>query len=287
MIVAPARREWLSIAIPASQVSDTPHLREKTLKVGLIGRAAAIFRVNEVIIYRDLPGQDQLEDANLIASILSYMEVPQYLRKRLIPFQRSLKYVGILPPLRAPHHPTKALAAELVEGEFRDGVVVRSEQTETLVDVGVDQLISLDVSGLPVGKRVTVRIVEVGRKPRATLAKPEEVNIYWGYKVTVSDLPLGRLVKTRGFDLVIGTSRYGVSLLDVIEKLRLQWRSARTVLIAFGSPRDGLKEILARENLKLRDIAHFTVNTVPLQGTETVRTEEAIYISLGILNMLV
>ncbi|MBS7643159.1 RNA-binding protein [Candidatus Bathyarchaeota archaeon] len=283
----PVRRERLSIAVPASQVSDTPHLREKTLKIGLIGRAAAIFRVNEIIIYPDLPELDQSDDANLIASILSYMEVPQYLRKRLIPFQRSLKYVGVLPPLRVPHHPTKALTTELVEGEFRDGVVVSSEKTKTLVDVGVDQLIPLDVSGLPVGKRVTVRIIEAGRNPRAALAKPEEVNIYWGYKVTVSNLPLGGLVKTRDFDLVIGTSRYGVSLLDVIEKLRLQWRSARTVLIAFGSPKHGLKEILARENFKLEDIAHFTVNTVPLQGTETVRTEEAIYISLGILNMLV
>ena len=285
--LAPARRQWLSIAIPASQVSDTPHLREKTMKVGLIGRVSAIFRVNEIIIYPDLPEQDQSKDARLIASILSYMEIPQYLRKRLIPFQRSLRYVGILPPLRAPHHPTKARAVELVDGEFRDGVVVKSEKTETLVDVGVDQLISLDVSGLPVGERVTVRIIEVGQNVRARLAKPEEVNIYWGYKVTVSNLPLGKLVKTRGFDLVIGTSRYGVHLLDVIEKLRLQWRSARTMLIAFGAPTQGLKEILAHENLKLEDVAHFTINTVPLQGTVTVRTEEAVYISLGVLNMLV
>jgi len=285
--LAPARPQWLAIAIPASQVSDTPHLREKTMKVGLIGRASAIFRVNEIIIYPDLLEQDQSKDASLIASILSYMEVPQYLRKRLIPFQRSLKYVGVLPPLRAPHHPTKARAAELVNGEFRDGVVVRSEKTETLVDVGVDQLISLGVSGLPVGGRVTVRIIEAGRKVRARLAKPEEVNIYWGYKVTVSNLPLGKLIKTRRFDLVIATSRYGVNVLDVIEKLQPQWRSARAVLIAFGAPTQGLKEILARENLKLRDIAHFTVNTVPLQGTETVRTEEAIYISLSVLNMLV
>ncbi|MDR2707975.1 MAG: RNA-binding protein, partial [Nitrososphaerota archaeon] len=43
----------LTIAIPASIISDTPHLREKTSKIGLIARIAAIFRVHEIIIYPD------------------------------------------------------------------------------------------------------------------------------------------------------------------------------------------------------------------------------------------
>ncbi len=45
----------LTVAIPASVISDIPHLREKTAKVGLIGRAAAIFRVREIIVFPD-PG---------------------------------------------------------------------------------------------------------------------------------------------------------------------------------------------------------------------------------------
>ncbi|MEM0313394.1 MAG: RNA methyltransferase, partial [Candidatus Bathyarchaeia archaeon] len=72
----------ISIAIPASVVSDTPHLREKTSKVGLIGRAAAIFGVDEIIIYRDDPEANQGRDINLIAALLSYMETPQYLKKK-------------------------------------------------------------------------------------------------------------------------------------------------------------------------------------------------------------
>ncbi len=48
-------KKRLVIAIPASVISDTPHLREKTAKLGLIGRAAAIFRVDEIIVYRDNP----------------------------------------------------------------------------------------------------------------------------------------------------------------------------------------------------------------------------------------
>jgi len=39
-----------------------------------------------------------------------------------------------------------------------------------------------------------------------------------------------------------------------------------------------------QEGLKLEDIADFVVNTIPKQGTETVRTEEALIASLAILN---
>jgi hypothetical protein len=73
----------LVIAIPASIISDTPHLREKTAKVGLIGRTAAIFRVDEIVVYRDNPKENQNADLDLVSALLSYMETPQYLRKRL------------------------------------------------------------------------------------------------------------------------------------------------------------------------------------------------------------
>jgi predicted SPOUT superfamily RNA methylase MTH1 len=39
------------------------------------------------------------------------------------------------------------------------------------------------------------------------------------------------------------------------------------------------------EGLNLADIADFTINMVPNQGTVTVRTEEALLASLAILNM--
>ena len=81
----------LSVAIPSSMVSDVPHLREKSSKIGLVGRAAAIFCVDEIIIYRDLPEVDQSRDADLIATILSYMETPQYLRRRLFKIKPELR----------------------------------------------------------------------------------------------------------------------------------------------------------------------------------------------------
>jgi predicted SPOUT superfamily RNA methylase MTH1 len=57
--------------------------------------------------------------------------------------------------------------------------------------------------------------------------------------------------------------------------------------VAFGAPTHGLHEIVAQENLRLEEVADFTVNTIPDQGTETVRTEEAMYASLALLNTIV
>ncbi|MBE0512407.1 hypothetical protein IBX38_05080, partial [Candidatus Bathyarchaeota archaeon] len=62
---------------------------------------------------------------------------------------------------------------------------------------------------------------------------------------------------------------------------------SRNILVAFGAPTQGLYDIVAREKLKLNEVAHFTVNTIPNQGTETVRTEEALYTSLAILNLII
>jgi predicted SPOUT superfamily RNA methylase MTH1 len=66
----------VSIAIPASIISDTPHLREKTSKIGLIARAASIFRVDEIIVYPDNVKTNQQRDQEFIALLLRYLETP-------------------------------------------------------------------------------------------------------------------------------------------------------------------------------------------------------------------
>ena len=77
------RPRKLMVALPASIVSDIPHLREKTQRIGQIGRLLAIFRVNEAIIYPDDPNHETERNVELIRAILSYMDTPQYLRRRL------------------------------------------------------------------------------------------------------------------------------------------------------------------------------------------------------------
>jgi len=280
------RPQRVYVAIPASIVSDTPHLREKTFKIGLIGRALAIFRIDEVIIYPDAPQIDQSGDINLIVKILSYMETPQYLRRRLFGIMPELRYVGILPPLRTPHHPIESRMRDLKVGEFREGVVISENRNGVLVDVGVEKPIPILGVRIPVGKRVTVKIVSVGDELKAVLASRDEIPIYWGYNVKISKAPLGKMIREGSFDLIIATSRRGEQLMKVKDLILERWRKSRTVLIAFGSPTQGLQEIVRQEGMELNELADFIVNTVPKQATGTVRTEEALYATLAILNIL-
>lgn len=279
------RTKKVSIAIPASIVSDVPHLREKTSKVGLIGRAAAIFRVDEIIVYPDNPQVSQTADMDLIATLLVYMETPQYLRKKLFKIRPELRYAGVLPPLRTPHHPLNRKIKNLKVGKYREGFVLSKRKTGVLVDIGVEKPAFIPNARLSIGKRVTVKVTKVDKRVEAELAKREEIPEYWGYTVTAEKLPFGKIVKTRGFDLTIATSKYGAQFANVCEVVAERWKKAGTILVAFGAPTQGLYEIVEQEDLDLQEIVDFIVNTIPMQGTETVRTEEALTVSLAVLNM--
>jgi hypothetical protein len=102
----------------------------------------------------------------------------------------------------------------------------------------------------------------------------------------VENLPLGSFLRKRSFDLAVATSRYGSPLADVAEEFVERWKAANTVLVAFGAPSQGLGDIVKREGRRLDELVDFVVNTVPLQGTETVRTEEALFASLAIFNII-
>jgi hypothetical protein len=277
----------LAVAIPVSVISDIPHLREKTLEIGLIGRAAAIFRVNEIIVFPDNLSTNQKRDKNLIVTLLSYMETPQYLRKRLFKIKPELRYAGILPPLRTPHHPLEKRARKLKVGEYREGAIIAVTESGSLVDIGVERPVLIPGKKLPVNKRVTIKITKGGKRPKVTLANREETETYWGYTIMSSKFSFGQLTKSHAYDLVIATSKIGTPLTQIIDELAMRWKKASSVLVAFGAPSQGLEEIVAQEKLGLDEVADFTVNTIPNQGTATVRTEEALYASLAILNTLV
>ena len=284
---APLRRSYeLSVAIPGSLIVDVPHLREKTFRVGLIGRAAAIFRVDEIIVFPDLPRTDQSRDINLVTLLLSYMETPQYLRKKLFKIRPELQYAGALPPLRTPHHPLSDRTENLKIGEHREGVVTSVVKGGSLVDIGIERPLFVSEPRLPLNDRVTVRVTELGTHPKAVLTNRGEIKNYWGYRVTPSEVPLGQLLENRSFDLVVATSRRGRPLKEVTNELGRRWKSSDRILVAFGAPTQGLYEIAARERVTLDEVANFVINTIPGQGAETVRTEEALYASLAVLNLL-
>jgi len=253
--------------------------------VGLIGRACAIFRVDEIIVYADNPREKQTADLGFIATLLNYLETPQYLRKRLFKLEPQLQYAGILPPLRTPHHPASGKVWTLKVGDYREGVVVSQAKEGLLVDVGTEQLALMRDKQHAVGERLTLQIVKTSGRIEVQAAERSEVPDYWGYVVTAQRDSLTRAVQDAGADLVVGTSRKGSDFADVTDKLAERWTAAGSILAVFGSPARGLHEIASDEGLRLEELMDFVVNTVPGQGTETVRTEEAVLASLAVLNV--
>jgi predicted SPOUT superfamily RNA methylase MTH1 len=196
----------------------------------------------------------------------------------------ELQYAGTLPPLRTPHHPTADKTASLRLGEYREGVVVSHSEGGSLVDIGVENEAFVPHEKRRINNRFTVRISELGRRPKAAFANPSEIETYWGYTTTVLNCSLGQFLQQKQFDLNIATSKKGKHINSVSEELREKWAVSKKTLLAFGAPSQGLNEILNREHLKLEKEADFVVNTIPNQATETVRTEEALFATLSIFN---
>jgi predicted SPOUT superfamily RNA methylase MTH1 len=275
----------ISVAIPASIISDTPHLREKTAKIGLIARVAAIFRVNEIIIYADNSRLNQNKDIDLVYTLLSYAETPQYLRKRLFQIKPELKFAGVLPPLRTPHHPLTTEIEDFKIGDFREGATICSSSEGTFVDIGLDRLCLIPQSKLDSNIRVTVKVTQIKDRIEGQIVKRDQVPEYWGFEVNVERRFLGCLLREDRFDLIIATSKIAEAFKDRANELVARWKKAKSVLILFGAPSRGLFEIGRDEGLELNDMVEFVLNTIPNQGTETVRAEEALLATLAIFNL--
>lgn len=278
------RDRVISLALPSSLVKDTPHLREKVYKIGMIGRAASIFRIEEVIIYIDRFFPGQYKEARLIRLILEYMETPQYLRKDIFKIIPQLQYAGILPPLRTPNHLVPDTIEKIHTGDFRDGVVINSNDKISLVNVGLKKLAKVKYY-LKEGSRVTVRINNINDEIWACPINREEIRIYWGYRVIFPKISLGEVIRRMEYDLIIATSKYGRKVSECLKDIRDKWEKAQKILIMFGSPTHGVDELLAKESIITEDISDFKINMIPNQGVETVRTEEAVNASLSILNL--
>jgi len=130
-----------------------------------------------------------------------------------------------------------------------------------------------------------VQVVTAGQKVEVQAVSRDEVPEYWGYAVAVEHRALKPLLGEPRFDLVIGTSKFAPFIQEVVKRLGERWAKASSVLLLFGSPSRGLFDIAKDEGLNLNDAVDFVVNTFPNQGTETVRTEEAVLASLAILNV--
>ncbi len=273
------RRNRLSIAIPASMVFEQRHLRDKTEALGRVGRAAAIYRVEEIIIYPDQP-----DESTLMKYILGYMETPQYLRRYLFKKRPELRYAGTLPPLRTPHHPLEDRVKNVETGEVREGVVTNIIDGGYMVDVGLDKFMEVKGRAPSRGSRVTVQVAEKEPNLKGRSAKKNRLSEYWGYDLRGSNYKLSELALSPEWDLTIATSRRGDDFNSAVQEISSLWAESRRTLVAFGSNRDGVHEIIGRDRKRAEECFRFILNTIPGQGTETVRTEEAIHATLALLN---
>lgn len=97
------RAYTVSIAVAGSIIDNAQSPPLKAYLAGQVARAAAIFRVDEVIVYDDTGGLGKA-GCEQMARILQFLECPQYLRKDLFPIHPDLQYAGLIAPLDSPHH---------------------------------------------------------------------------------------------------------------------------------------------------------------------------------------
>jgi predicted SPOUT superfamily RNA methylase MTH1 len=138
--------------------------------------------------------------------------------------------------------------------------------------------------------RVTVKIPPNQENPKKlkgiivppTLPK-SEAGIYWGYTVklvsSLSEIFL-KCPYPNGYDYTIGTSDKGTSI-DCINPKSLKYKH---MLIVFGGVLGIEEAITADSNFDFDDtslVFNEYLNTCPQQGSRTIRTEEAVLITLA------
>ncbi|MHA1130770.1 MAG: putative RNA uridine N3 methyltransferase [Candidatus Helarchaeota archaeon] len=279
----------LEIAIPSNTLEDCNDLRSKTIKLGQVARAAAIFKVNEIYIYslNKLNAKRYEKDIQLMKKILEYLDCPQYLRKICFAKEPNLRYVGMLPPLRTPHHPRERTVAELKPISFRDGVILGSSNNSSEIEVGLENTIKIAKPHLPIKSRITVKIIKKKHEISAMLANKAQIKDYWGYEINVVTDSLKTLLKKSRDCLIIATSKRGNPLWIESGELPKKLRTKKKILLLFGSPKQGLYEIAKINNFTLTDWVDLVINIAPTQGTETIRVEEAVISTLALINSII
>jgi methyltransferase len=270
----------LWITIPDSSLSDEQTKRDKSVKIAQFARACSIFRVKRIYIYHDCLSHFEKDDPHLLKTILRYLDTPQYLRKIIFPMMHELQYAGILHPIKAPHHRVVEDMKKIKAGDVRPGVIVKVKG-QLFVEVGLGSLVPFMGDGFE-GKKVNVRFTESYPNLKSVQAIEEDIFDYWGYEVKEVPSISKLLTSVEETDIII-TSRKGRHFKNIEAQLADHAKSVQNILVAFGSPKYGLHEILAKEDASIKSY-RYVVNMFPNQGTETVRLEEAVLGALAILN---
>lgn len=339
-----SRLATISIALPSSILNNAQSPELRMYLAGQVARAAAIYCVDEIIVFDEQPEDDikttaatqpsprhRSTDAKVLpdptqffATVLEYLETPQYLRKHIFPVSSELRLVGLLNPLALPSH-----VARTDLTRWRDGVALARQQRplkrnpqdgaqqhppppSRFIDIGLDRLVEVD-RAVAAGTRVTVDMAPSGPNYEKAPGKylfgrivpwdtPRKVDRkYWGYRVrtasSLSDVFSGSEIAPRGYDLTIGTSERGTHISSSGRPSQsFALPEFSNLLIVFGGVYGLERSVVGDQKLEelgittqanstnnVGDLFDFYLNTCPQQGSRTIRTEEAILISLAAL----
>jgi hypothetical protein len=276
-----------SVLVPSSLVREAEDKREATRKLGYVARAATIFRADRLVVFPDEDGEKKW-GGGFVRTVLEYAATPPYLRKEAWGKRPELEYVGVLPPLLTA---SQTGSGSNDSGSLRQGIVTEvGPEGRVRVNCGLQHPISLNVPPqmeVAEGERVTVRISS--RRPVRARLVDDPLPGFDVERSTIS-AALGR----EDAGMTIAASRYGaelsVSRLDTLAG-RIQ-RDGLTV--AFGAPERGLPPILGVDadavdsgTVESGNLPGFDlwVNSIPNQGSEVVRTEEAMFATLACLTL--
>ncbi|RLG05619.1 MAG: hypothetical protein DRN68_08470, partial [Thaumarchaeota archaeon] len=259
MFQVPRRDKRLDVLIPSSFAKDTPHLRDRTLRIGMLARFLAAARVDTLILYHVDPAKPDDSNARFLKLLMEYLNTAPYLRKRLYRIRRELRYAGVLPPLNIPTHPeSRSMDVE----HYREGLVLESDKG-SLIEAGLGKPIRVR-KRLKKGARIILKVSPSRGRLKASAVSRRKSEIYPGFRVGVAGEKLSEIVKV--YDLRIATSRKGRDILTLLDELRKRIDEAKKICIAFGSAREGLYEIAERQGFSLEESFDYVLNTFPGQG---------------------
>mmetsp|Transcript_6727 Transcript_6727/g.9769 ORF Transcript_6727/g.9769 Transcript_6727/m.9769 type:complete len:444 (-) Transcript_6727:67-1398(-) len=298
------RTHTVSIALPGSIVDNCQTKELKTCLVGQIARAAAIYHIDEIVVFNDHLGTSKNDSCNFMAKILQYCECPQYLRKHFFPMDTDLQYVGVLSPLDAPHH-----VRVKERSKYREGVVLDKVGPHggSCVNVGIGEKTKtvefMDKFVLTAGIRCTVQMFDSNntaskvydsRHTQVKVVSPKaptlEDGTYWGYQVRIAD-SIQQVFddcpyEGGKYDLKVGTSERGDDVSHALNNDKKKLPRFQHMIMVFGGIA-GIEECIdADESISIpgsqtRTLFDLWLNTCPHQGSRTIRTEEAVLISLA------
>uniref|UniRef100_A0A8C3IGS2 28S rRNA (uridine-N(3))-methyltransferase n=1 Tax=Chrysemys picta bellii TaxID=8478 RepID=A0A8C3IGS2_CHRPI len=281
MYLNSGRHYTVSVALPGSILNNAQSPELRTYLAGQIARACAIFCVDEIVVF-----DDQGEDSRTVEGQFDGIGKKG---QACVQLARILQYLEwLLNPLDSPHH-----VRIDEESEYREGVVLARPTKPgkgSFVNCGMRKEVQIDRQ-LESGLRVTVQL-DKQQNPDSKIQKgtivssnhPRTVSgLYWGYNVRLASCLSAVFAECpfkECYDLSIGTSERGTC----VDQATLP--SFSHILIVFGGLQGLEAGVDGDPNLESTDpsvLFDLYLNTCPSQGSRTIRTEEAVLISLSAL----